>query len=219
MEDPAITAFTQQLEINPGDWFIRSHLAGLLEAQGDLHGAAEVILAAPAMPVAADHMLAAVRILTPVNPAAALPYLQLLGQLGAAAQAAPVARPVVPQVPEVPEVPVAAEFSAVAAVPEGGVVAGWDEPVPLAVAGEVHLTEREKPKFSLSKFALVVGAHVGLLLVGAIWVISEKTINKKDELKFDAQPPRVSAARGTENAVKMAKKKSSSRASSAALAS
>jgi hypothetical protein len=67
----------QQLEINPGDWFIRSHLAGLLEAQGDLHGAAEVILAAPAMPVAADHMLAAVRILTPVNPAAALPYLQL----------------------------------------------------------------------------------------------------------------------------------------------
>ena len=216
MEDPAITAFTQQLEINPGDWFIRSHLAGLLEAQGDLHGAAEVILAAPAMPVAADHMLAAVRILTPVNPAAALPYLQLLGQLGAAAQAAPVARPGVPEVPEVPEVPVAAEFSAVAAVPEEGVRAGWDEPVPLAVAGEVHLTEREKPKFSLSKFALVVGAHVGLLLVGAIWVISETKINKKDELKFDAQPPRVSAARGTENAVKMAKKKSSSSAPAAA---
>jgi len=201
MEDPAIQAFTQQLDVNPGDWFIRSHLAGLLEAQGDLHGAAQVIMGAPAMPEVREHILAAVRILTPVNPAAALPYLEHLGQVAAAAAGGQAA--VVAAVPRV-------------AVAPPQVVPGWDEPEPALLTGEVHLTERVRPKFSVTKFAMVVGAHVGLLLLGAVWVISERTIKAKEELKFDAQPPRVSAARGTETAVKMAKKKSSSSAPAAA---
>jgi hypothetical protein len=204
MEDPAIQAFTQQLAHNPGDWFIRVHLASLLEAQGDRHGAAEVILDAPEMPRAREHMLAAVRILTPVNPAAALPYLQLLGQ---AAEAAPAPSP--------PPVPVSPALGAVPEVHDSAAPA-WTPGDPSLLAGEVHLTERVKPKFSASRFAMVLGAHVALLVIAAAWVISEQTIKKKEELKFDAQPPRVSAARGTENSVKMAKKKSSSSAPAAA---
>lgn len=213
MEDPAIQVFTQQLDLNPGDWFLRAHLAGLLEASGDRHGAAHVIMGAPAMPAAREHMLAAVRILTPVNPAAALPYLQLLGQvadqsMAASAPPVPVAMP--------PAVPMAIPTAVPVAMPVEESAAAWTPPDPTLLAGEVHLTEMVKPKFSASRFALVLGAHVLLLVLAAIWVISEQQIKKKDELKFDSQPPRLSAVRGTENAVKMAKKKSSSSAPAAA---
>ena len=217
MEDPAIKAFSQQLARDPGDWYIRAHLAGLLEAGGDRHGAAQVILGAPVLPEAREHMLAAVRILTPVNPAAALPYLQMLGQAAETAPAvppAPVAPAPVPaaawaDTPAPPAVPLAIPSAAPAAV-------AWTPPDPTLLEGEVHLTERPKPKFSTTRFGLVLGAHLVLLAVGAIWVISEQTIRRKEELKFDSQPPRTSAARGTEVAVKMAKKKSSSSAPAAA---
>jgi len=213
MEDPAIQAFTQQLAHNPGDWFIRAHLAGLLEAAGDRHGAAQVVMSAPEMPAAREHMLAAVRILTPVNPAAALPYLQLLGQ---ATDNTIAASP--------PPVPTAMPSSAPMAVPAGVPIA---QPItdalpvatpidPALLAGEIHLTELVKPKFSTTRFAMVLGAHLALLAVAALWVISEQVEKRKAELEFDSQPPRVSAARGTETAVKMAKKKSSSSAPAAA---
>jgi len=218
MEDPAIQVFTQQLAVNPADWFVRAHLAGLLEAQGDRHGAAQVIMSAPVLPQAREHILAAIRILTPVNPAASLPYLQLLGQSGGPAFGAgppPVPGPVPVSMMPVSMMPVASPVQAVP-VEDAVPAAGWVQSDPALLAGEVHLTERVKPPFSVRRFALVVGAHVALLVVGAIWVISEQTIKNKDELKFDAQPPRVSAVRGTENAVKMAKKKSSSSAPAAA---
>ncbi|MFN0129603.1 MAG: hypothetical protein ACKV19_23295 [Verrucomicrobiales bacterium] len=209
MEDPAITAFTEQLAQNPGDWFARAHLAGSLEAAGDRHGAAQVIMEAPSMPQAREHMLAAVRILTPVNPAAALPYLQLLGQTAENAMAA--APPPVPMA-----MPVAIPVAVPVAQPIDLAASDWVTPDPSHLAGEIHLTERVKPKFSATRFALVMGAHLVLLAVAAIWVISEQAIKKKTELEFDAQPPRVSAAKGTETAVKMAKKKSSSSAPAAA---
>ncbi len=219
MDDQAIQAFHLQLQANPHDWFVRAHLAALLESGGDANGAAQVIMEAPVLPEAREHLMTAVRILTPVNPAAAMPYLQALGQ---AAGQMPPAIPVAPVAPLT--MPVGVGHAAPPPVPalhayeadEYHNNPAWTPPEPDELAGEVHLTERPKPRFGTTRFAAVVILHAALLVIGTIWVISEQVAKKKQELVFDSQPPRVSANRGTETAVKMAKKRSSSSAPASA---
>ena len=257
MNNPAIEAFTQQLAAAPDDWHLRAHLATLMEQSGDRHGAAQIIMAAPSMPQAREHALTAVRILTPVNPAASLPYLQQLGQAGS-----PAIRPMAPP-PGYPagappslmaspppmaapaqNMPGAAELPGGFAppvpslhptgAPTGG---GYDHPHPPiphdaphhpyefppeynhgheVYEGEIHLTHRPTPKFGTGRFVTVVVAHVIALVLAGFWVIAQIRAKEKDKLTFEATPPRPSAVKGTDLAVKMAKKKSSSSAPAAA---
>ena len=201
MEDPAIQAFTQQLRLNPHDWFVRAHLVGLFEGRGDLHKAAEIIMGAPEMPVAREHILAAVRILTPVNPAASLHYLELLGQAGATALSSATAEPH----------PAGALPLDAAAIHEA-----WRSADVEALTGEVHLTALPPKKFAAKRFAVTVALHAVALAAAGFWVVSRQTIKGKESLEFDPTPPRTSATKGTETAVKMARKRSSSSAPSAA---
>ncbi len=260
MNNPAIEAFTQQLAAAPHDWHLRAHLATLMEQSGDRHGAAQVIMGAPAMPEAREHALTAVRILTPVNPAASLPYLQHLGQAGAAAvrpmspppgltpgsfsappplMAAPAPMAAIPQ-----NMPGAAVLPGAYATPVPGLTpasgptgGGYDTPQPPiphaaphhsyefppeynhgheVYEGEIHLTHRPTPKFGTGRFVTVVVVHVVALVLAGFWVIAQFRAKDKDKLAFEPTPPRPSAVRGTELAVKMAKKKSSSSAPAAA---
>ncbi|MGI8605111.1 MAG: hypothetical protein ACR2OZ_19235 [Verrucomicrobiales bacterium] len=237
MNDQAIEAFTRQLESHPEDWHVRAHLAGLLEAEGDRHGAAQVIMTAESPPAAREHILAAVRILTPVNPAASLPYLQLLGQAGAptfgggassgvsafGSSAAQAVAPPPSQLrsatsalrdtgPPAPVTPFAAsEVYAGATYPAQAPDASGGPDVSPA-PGEIHLTVSEKPHFGTRRFTIVLVAHVAALVIAGAVVIATYIPKGKDNLTFEQTPPRSSATKGTEVAVKMAKKKNSSSA-------
>ena len=219
MEDQDIQTFLHQLEDDPEDWYARAHLAGLLEGRGDRHGAAHVIMGAPSMPSDRQHILAAVRILTPVNPAASLPYLQLLSQAGAAAYGESIF-PGAPAPAYASHEPPTASRAAVATASKTETLRptrldddadGWKIGHPVSQP-PVHLTPIEKPHFGTSRFLIVVAAHVVALVLAAWWVIAVISPPGKDKLTFDQTPPRTSAAKGTETAVKLAKRKSSSSA-------
>ncbi len=66
-----------------------------------------------------------------------------------------------------------------------------------------------KPKMSATRLTVTILAHVALLVIATVWVISEHFIDKKKELEFTSERPSQSANhKAGEHAVKMAKKKS-----------
>lgn len=76
------------------------------------------------------------------------------------------------------------------------------EPPPLS-------TGMPKMKLSASRFVITVLAHVGLLLIAGVWVISSHLIKPKENLVFSSERPSASANKKPgQHQVKMAKKNS-----------
>jgi hypothetical protein len=278
MNNPAIDAFRNLLAASPEDWHVRTHLATMLEQSGDRRGAAQTIMEAPYMPTDHEHLTAAVRILTPINPASARPFLEALGHGGhpqaaggpsvapltPAATPTPTVKPlsarpaasVSPQTsplqvhptatkaPPTPVTPVtlapkgaaptqalkppqsvapAHPVTPATALPDNLQVTPspsakkhWSaDPNAAANAGEIKLTKSRRGSFGLSRFMIVTAIHAAALAAATAVVVAVQEEKPKDDLKFDATPPRLSANKGTSNQAKMAKKKSSTAPASA----